>query len=351
MFAARVALSWKGRILLQRSAFLGGVGASVLPVLTLDDLAFAADAPPPAKPVSIRHSWGIPAEEIHYVMMTDPSKAPNLGRYYTVEWFRFVGTSLGVQGLAAGTLDAATIGSLSMPNGIEQGADIVVTGQFIEERTPFFSTSWLARKDGGIKTLADLKGKTVATAAVGGSTDYIQDFYIRDRAKLSPGTDYKKIEVPFAQQQEALKNGQIDLGIFAQPFYGRAMATGLFTPLFKLTDAQNPFVQLMEGFSGDFVRKNPVAVRKFMEDFVTVANYVNDPANRDAVIAATASITKIETPVLDKFLLTRDDFYRPPHGAVNVAALQKNWDFLQHEGGIKKTLRVTDYTKSVSVLR
>ncbi len=59
------------------------------------------------------------------------------------------------------------------------------------------------------------------------------------------------------------------------------MATGLFAPLFKLTDVQNPFVQLMQGFSGDFIKKNPVTVRKFMEDWVTVANYVNDPANRD----------------------------------------------------------------------
>jgi ABC-type nitrate/sulfonate/bicarbonate transport system substrate-binding protein len=336
---------------LRRSAFLGAMGAAALPVLTLNDLAFAADAPPPAKPVTIRHSWGIPAEEIHYVMMADPSKAPNLGTYYTVEWYRFVGTSLGVQGLAAGTLDAATIGSLSMPNGIEQSADIVVTGQFIEERSPFFSTSWLVRKDAAIKTLADIRGKTVATAAVGGSTDYVQDYYIRDRAKLRPGTDYKKVELPFAQQQEALKNGQIDVGIFAQPFYGRAMATGLFTPLFKLTDVQNPFVQLMEGFSGDFVRKNAVTVRKFMEDFVTVANYVNNPANRSAVIATTASISKIETAVLDKFLLTNDDYYRPPHGAVDVSALQKNWDFFRQEGGITKPLRVTDYTRSVSVLR
>jgi ABC-type nitrate/sulfonate/bicarbonate transport system substrate-binding protein len=331
---------------LRRSAFLGGVGAAVLPVLTLDDLAFAADAPPPAKPVTIRHSWGIPAEEIHYVMMADPSKAPNLGTYYTVDWFRFVGTSLGVQGLAAGTLDGATIGSLSMPNGLEQGADIVVTGQFIEERSPFFSTTWLVRKDGGIKTLADLKGKTVATAATAGSTDYIQDYYIRDRAKLRPGTDYKKIELPFAQQQEALKNGQIDVGIFAQPFYGRAMATGLFAPLFKLTDVQNPFVQLMQGFSGDFVRKNPVAVRKFMEDFATVANYVNNPANRSAVIATTAAISKMETAVLDKFLLTNDDYYRPAHGAVDVAALQKNWDFFRQEGGITKPLRVSEYARS-----
>jgi ABC-type nitrate/sulfonate/bicarbonate transport system substrate-binding protein len=338
---------------MRRSTFLAGTAAiaAALPVLTLDDLAFAADQPPPAKPVTIRMGWGIPAEEIHYVMITDPSKAPNAGKYYSVEWNQFAGTALGVQGIAAGTLDGATVGSLSMPNGIEQGADIVVTGEFIEERTPYFSTAWLVKKDSGIKTIADLKGKNVATSAIGGSTDYIQDFYIRDKAKLSPGTDYKKIELPFAQQQEALTTGKIDLGIFPQPFFGRAMATGLFTPLFRLTDVQNPFVQLLQGFSGDFVRKNPLTVRKYMEDFVTVANYVKDPANRTAVIAATTAVTKIPATVLDKFLLTDDDFYRPVHGAVNVPALQKNWNFFLQEGGIKKPLKVTDYVQSVSVTK
>ena len=83
-----------------------GATAATLPDLTLDDLAFAADEPPPAKPVTIRMGWGIPAEEIHYVMLNDPSKAPNLGRYYTIQWNQFAGTALGVQGIAAGTLDA-----------------------------------------------------------------------------------------------------------------------------------------------------------------------------------------------------------------------------------------------------
>jgi ABC-type nitrate/sulfonate/bicarbonate transport system substrate-binding protein len=332
---------------------LAGAGAvaATLPVLTLEDLAFAADAPPPAKPVTIRMGWGIPAEEIHYVMIADPSKAPNNGRYYTVEWNQFAGTALGVQGIAAGTLDAATVGSLSITNALDQGADIVIAGEFIEERSPFFSTTWMVRKDSGIKTVADLKGKNVATSAIGGSTDYIQDYYIRDKAKLSPGTDYKKIDLPFAQQREALAAGRIDVGLFPQPFYNIAMATGLFAPLFKLTDVQNPFVQLLQGFSGDFIRKNPVTVRKFMEDWVTVANYVNDPANRTAVIATTASTMKFPAAVLDKFMLTSEDFYRPVHGGVNLRALQSNWDFFHREGGFKKPLQVRDYIQSVSVTK
>ncbi len=320
-------------------------------VLTLNDLAFAADAPVPAKPVPIRMGWGIPGEEIKYVMMTDPSKAPNLGRYYTVVWNQFAGTALGVQGIAAGTLDGATIGSLSMPNGIEQGADIVVTGEFLEERSPNFSTQWIVKKDSGIKTVADLKGKIVATSAIGGSTDYFQDYYIRDKAKLLPGVDYQKIEVPFAQELEAIKAGKVDMIVLPQPFYGLAMASGLYMSLFKITDVQDPFLEVMQGFSADFIKKNPVAVRKFMEDWVTVANYVIDPANRSAVITVSNSITHIPVAILDRFLLTKDDYYRPVNGAVNVTALQKNWNFFHAEGGLKKALKVTDYVQSVTVTK
>ena len=136
---------------------------------------------PPDKPVTIRMGWGIPAEEIKYVMMKYPELARNLGTWYDIEWRQFSGTALGVQGLAAGTLDCATVGGLSVANGIDKGADIVILGEFIEEREPYYSTAWMVRKDSGIDSLDDLKGKTVATNAVGGSTDYLQDFHIEAR--------------------------------------------------------------------------------------------------------------------------------------------------------------------------
>ena len=129
--------------------------------------------------------WGIPVEDIKYVMMKFPEVAPNLGKWYKVQWQQFPGTALGVQGLAAGTLDCATVGGLSVANGIDQGANITLLGEFIEERQPYFSTTWMVKKDSGINSLADLKGKIVATSAVGGSTDYVQDFYIQQQAGLS----------------------------------------------------------------------------------------------------------------------------------------------------------------------
>ena len=55
-------------------------------------------------PVKIRMGWGIPAEEIKYVMMHRPEVAEHLGTSYEIEWQEFSGTALGVQGLAATTV-------------------------------------------------------------------------------------------------------------------------------------------------------------------------------------------------------------------------------------------------------
>jgi ABC-type nitrate/sulfonate/bicarbonate transport system substrate-binding protein len=302
-----------------------------------DDSGSAASGP-----VKIRMGWGIPAEEIKYVMMHHPQVAENLGKAYEVEWHQFAGTALGVQGLAAGTLDCATVGGLSVANGIDRGADIVILGEFIEERSPYASTAWMVRKDSGIDSAADVKGKTVA-AIGGGSTDYLQDFYLEQKGGLEPGRDYKTVDVPFAQMQESLLSGRIDVGQFPQPFFSAVSATGKVKPLFHVTDQLDPFVQLMNGCRRDFVEDHRAAIEKFQQDWTRIARWIADPANRDEVIAASAAATKIPAKVLDGFLLTKRDYYRPPSGGVTLDALQREWDFFRSRGGIKKDLKVSDH--------
>lgn len=300
-------------------------------------------AGPPDEPVTIRMGWGIPAEDIKYLMLSNPELAENMGTWYEIEWNQFAGTALGVQGLAAGTLDCATVGGLSVANGLEQGADIVILGEFIEERSEAFSTTWMTTTGSGIETLDDLAGRTVGTSAIGGSTDYIQDFYIEQQTGLVAGDDYDKVEVPFGQMQETLLAGRIDVGLFPQPFYGAVVATGEVVPLFSLVDQIDPFVQLLNGCRRDFVEENFDAIAKFQEDWTAIAQWQLDPANREAVMEAAAEATGIPYDVLEPFYLTTDDFYRPANGAVNIEALQAEWDFFLERGGISTELTVTDH--------
>jgi NitT/TauT family transport system substrate-binding protein/sulfonate transport system substrate-binding protein len=298
-------------------------------------------------PPTIRMGWGIPEEEIKYVMQADPKLAPGQGSCYKVEWHQFAGTPPGVQGLAAGTLDGATVGGLSVANGLDKGADIVITGEFIEERTGNFSTPFMVPDS--IKTPADLRGKTVSTVAVAASTDYIQDQYIKEQAGLTADKDYKKVEVPFGQQVEGIQAGRFVMGTYPQPFYTQLSRQDGYHPLFRVIDVIDPFVQLLQGFRRDFVEENPAAVKCFMDDFAAVARYIADPANRDAVIAASSRATKMPAALLDSFLLTKNDYYRPAGGAINVDAVQKQWDFYRARGAFTKNLRVQDHLVDVSI--
>lgn len=298
---------------------------------------------PPDEPVTIRMGWGIPAEEIKYVMMAHPELAEHMGEWYDIEWQQFAGTALGVQGLAAGTLDCATVGGLSVANGLDRGADIVLLGEFIEERQPNFSTAWMVRTDSGIDSLDDLAGLTVATSAVGGSTDYIQDYYIEQQTGLVAGEDYDKVEVPFGQMQETLLSGRVDVGLFPQPFFDSINATGEVETVFVLTDQIDGFVQLLNGCDRGFVEDNMDVIEKFQDDWFTIADWIADPANRDEVVAASSEATTIPPEVLEGFLLTENDFFRPEHGMVNVEALQAEWDFFHEVGGIEQELNVEDH--------
>jgi hypothetical protein len=61
------------------------------------------------------------------------------------------------------------------------------------------------------------------------------------------------------------------------------------------------------------------------------------------VIAASTAATKIPADVLERFLLTKRDYFRPAEGAVNVEALQEEWDFFRARGGIEQDLRAADH--------
>ena len=287
--------------------------------------------------------WGVPAEEIKYVMMQRPELAANLGTSYEVEWHQFAGTPPGVQGLAAGTLDCATVGGLSVANGLAKGADIVLLGEIIEERGDGMSTTWMATKASGIDSLDDLQGKTVATPAIGGSTDYVQNDYIEQQTGLVAGEDYENVEVPFAQMQETLLAGRVDVGLFPQPFYAAVMATGEVTPLFRLTDEIDPFVQLLNGCRRDFVEQHRDAIEKFQQDWFAIADWLADPANRADAVAASAAATGVPAAVLDGYLLGPDDYVRPSHGVLNRQALQSEWDFFHERGALPTALQVDDH--------
>ena len=104
-------------------------------------------------------------------MMRRPAEFPNLGKTYNIEWTQFQGTSPMTQALAAGALDCATQAPLSLANGVVGGnLKAYIVAQHVFEKPGGFSVYWAVMDDSPIKTIADLKGKTIGISVIGGGT-------------------------------------------------------------------------------------------------------------------------------------------------------------------------------------
>ena len=116
----------------------------------------------------IRVGWTIPAEEAKYWLMRRPEQFPNLGKTYKIEFTQFQGTAPMVQAMVAGALDCSTQAPLSFANGALQGGlQAYIIAQHVGERPGSFSVYWAVKDEAPIKSIADMKGKSVGTNVFG----------------------------------------------------------------------------------------------------------------------------------------------------------------------------------------
>jgi ABC-type nitrate/sulfonate/bicarbonate transport system substrate-binding protein len=304
--------------------------ATLLAASAFASAAKAQDVP------TIRVGWTIPAEESKYWMMRRPEKFPNLGKGYKIEWSQFQGTSPMSQALAAGALDCATQGVLPIAQGMTSNSfSVYIVAQHVGEKPGSFSVYWAVKDDSPIKTVADLKGKTVGISIIGGGTQGPFNLMLK-RAGLDPDKDIKLVEVSFSLSEDALRQGRVDAVNMNQPFAARAEAKGGTRKLFSLDQALPNIVHIVEACRQDFVDKNPALVTQYVKDIT--AGLKMALANREETMKVVSEITKAPIPVLDTYLLKGNDFAREPGGAPNFAAIQAMFDVYTAEKMIPKKL-------------
>jgi len=116
----------------------------------------------------------------------------------------------------------------------------------------------IASERSGIRTLADLKGKTAASNATNGGCDLT----IRDhlRAAGIPADTVKMAVVPFPQMQAALELGTVDAVCIVDPFYTMVMGSPAIKPV-RLGDGRFAGLKQIGAFAADayFAREDWLA--------------------------------------------------------------------------------------------
>jgi sulfonate transport system substrate-binding protein len=283
---------------------------------------------------TIRVGWTIPAEEAKYWMMRRPAEFPDIGKAYKIEWVQFQGTAPMTQALAAGALDCATQGVLSLAQGAVSGnLKAYIVAQHVFEKPGGFSVYWAVMDNSPIKTIADLKGKTVGISVIGGGTQGPFNLLLKQNG-VDPAKDIKLVEVGFAVSEDALRQGRVDAVNMNQPFAARAEAKGGIRKLFSLSQAMPNIVHILEACRADFVDKNPELVKAYVRDITL--GMKKALTNREETLKVVSEVLKAPVPVLDTYLLKDNDFGRDPGAAPNFPAIQKMLDIYAETGMLPK---------------
>jgi ABC-type nitrate/sulfonate/bicarbonate transport system substrate-binding protein len=283
---------------------------------------------------TIKVGWTIPAEESKYWMMRRPTEFTNLGKTYNIEWTQFQGTSPMTQALAAGALDCATQGVLSLANGVTGGnLKAYIVAQHVSEKPGSFSVYWAVKDDSPIKTIADLKGKNVGISVIGGGT-YGPFKMLLKKNGVDAEKDIKLIEIGFAASEDALRQGRVDAINMNQPFAARMEAKGGTRKLFSLSEEVPNIVHILEACRADFVDKNPELAKAYVADLTL--GMKKALANRDETLKVVNETLKAPIPVLETYLLKENDFARDPGAAPNFPAMQKMLDIYADAGMLPK---------------
>lgn len=118
-----------------------------------------------------------------------------------------------VEGLAAKKLDLVWYGGFTSVQAVRR-TNGTAKRLVLRQEDAEFKSVFIARPGSGIKSLADLKGRTFAFGSVGSTSGHLMPRYFLLQAKLAPEQDFKQLAYSGAHDATALwvESGKVEAG-------------------------------------------------------------------------------------------------------------------------------------------
>lgn len=291
------------------------------------------------EPVRIRVGWVTVPAQFTPILFEKKDILRHYGKSYVMEPMHFRGSPPQIIALAAQELEIAALAPSSLASTVQNAKmDIKLIADVFQDGVPGqFSIAYAVRADSAIRTVADLRGKTLATNAIGGAVDVAARVMLRKHG-LEEKRDYTIVEVRFPAMEATLREGKVDAATFTQPFYLQAMSRGGIRPVFTMRDAMGISQMIFWAARSDFITQHRAALVDFLEDTIRALRWYMDARHRDEAVGIISRFTKQKADDLSPWLLTGQDFYRDPSAMPNMDALQRNLDTLRELGFLKDGL-------------
>ena len=292
-------------------------------------LAAPAPVTAAAAPLLIRVGWaetpGHLAPLVAELAKRHPEVMPNDGKVYDFQPVRFPGSTPQIQALAIKELEVAAFSDSAFALAVTNAhLDVPIVADVIQTGHPgYFPGEYVVAKDGPIKTIADVKGKRVATNAIGSEADSTMRAMLRKHGIKD--SDFTTVEANFANQPAMLEEGKVDMIELLPQFASELMATGKYRVLFTGTEVHGISEAVFWCMRADFIAAHRPALIDFFTDYMRAMRWFLNPANRNEALAILVAVT--HKPLKDvEFAFTPHDFYRSPDLMPDISAVQREID-------------------------
>lgn len=292
---------------------------------------------------------GLGANEIVTIHLMDWMKENVLkrhGKEYVLDVTYTRGTPEAASLIAAGQADFATLSlpafATAIAKDIVPGGMKIVADNFQDARDGYASQVFYVLEESGIRTIADLKGKTIAVNAFGTAVDLLLRVALKKNG-LDPRRDVRVVEVSFPSIGAAIREKRVDCGVLPLPFGATESAKGGLRAVFQGKDALPPYAVIFQVATQSFLKAQPAVAKAWLADYVEGLHWLYDPANRKKAIELAASLSKSPAEVVDSYFLTNKDYFRDPNACLAVEQVQPPIDAMVSEGLLSAAIDAKPY--------
>ena len=258
----------------------------------------------------------------------------------------FANSADGLAALRAGKLDVGAFGTTAPLVHISKGADIRIIAGVMGEDAAIITT---AEKAPGIKTIADLKGKKIATIRLATGDAVLRGAL--DAAGLNWKTDVEIFELKSPPAVlEAVKSGQVDAGVTWGPHDLRAEAEGLKVVIrSRSLEPGHPCCRLV--VNAKDLETRPEVWERFVRAFLRAEKFAAD--NHEKTLDDIGQHLKLDRALIKKAYY---EGYLDQASDPNVKGVQRFWktmlksDFVQSDLDITRFIDVRLYKSALDRL-
>lgn len=241
-----------------------------------------------------------------------------------------------IEALAAGSIQMGLSGIVPALNAYASGIDIRMATDGSHYDREHRCWGIVVRKDSGIKSIPDLKGKTFLLHSYGTVEDLAGMPVLFERYNMSWPKDVNVVLVPWPQMPGVMLAGQADSAHMGPPYVTILLETGDFEVIWTYTEVfpDGEFPSTTTVFLKKFADEHPDAVNAFIRAYTKAVRWVNTHIEETKKIIA--NYTKIDYELVEKMDIPTWSEELDPKD------IQRLIDVMLKYGGLKKEISVDE---------